>query len=114
LPPNGYFNTKQRVLKVTPDGEILWDEYYYLNCGNGHFPSVKGVASLKGDSQLVLTKDDRGIAIATINGSGELMKHIKLSGYPGCVFIKSFEDENYHCISEDGRIIMFNHDGFIK
>jgi len=113
MPPNGYSNTKQRFLKVTPTGEVLWDKYHYLNCDGGYFPSIAGLASLKDNSHLVLTRDDRGIAIATVSISGELMKHIKLSGYPGCIFIKSFENENYHCISADGRIIMFNHDGYL-
>jgi len=114
MPPYGYHDTKQRFLKITPNGEVLWDEYHYLNSNTGYFPSVKGVANLEGDSLLVLTKDDRGIAIATIDGLGALTKHIKLSGYPGCIFIKTIEGENYHCISEDGRIILFNHDGYLE
>lgn len=114
MPPYGYSDTKQRFLKVSPNGDELWDKYHYLNSNTGKFPRINGLVNLNNNSKLVLTGDDRGIAISTINSLGELEKHIKLSGYPDCIFIKSTENENFHCITKDGRIIMFNHDGYLE
>jgi len=113
MPPYGYSNTEPRFLKVNTEGDLIWDQYHYLNSG-GVFPSVRGFTPKSNGGQLILTGDDRGIAISSINSLGELENHIKLYGYPGCIFIKTVENENYHCITGDGRIILFNHDGYIE
>jgi hypothetical protein len=100
-----------RCLKVTAGGTSIWDKNYYLNSG-GAMPSFRDICTIDNDRNLILTLDYSGIALSIINGSGTLEKHIKLNGYPTCVSIRVDNGGNYNCFTRDGRIIIFNHDGY--
>lgn len=110
-PISGYYDATPRFLKITNDGRIVWDEYHYLR-SSGFFPSFVDVDAVNDGTYLILTNDDRGIAISTLNSNGAIDQYIKLSGYPYCIFIRSANDGNYHCITREGDILIFNHDGY--
>jgi len=107
----GYYDTEPRFLKITTDGEIVWDKYYYLNSG-GVFPSIQDAYTISNGSSLVLCIDDRGNSISVIDALGEIEKTIKLYGYPYLISINRDDDGNYRCVARDGRIFILNHDGY--
>lgn len=114
---SGFFlsllDTRNRFLKVSNDGLISWDNYYNLNSGGGG-TFFKDVDVLNDDKKLILSEDDRGIAISKLTQNGEIDVHIKLYGYPDSIGISVDDNENYKCITDDGRILIFNHDGYIE
>lgn len=112
MPPYDFTDASTpRFLKITNNGSIVWDEYHYLRNG-GFFSSFVDGDAVNDETYLILTNDDRGIAISTLNSNGAIDQYIKLYGYPYCIFIRSANDGNYHCITREGDILIFNHDGY--
>ena len=112
VPPYYYSGSRPRFLKVSNEGTVIWDKYHNLNSG-GVSPVYEDFAVLETNQSLILTGDDRGIAISQINDAGEIDKHIKLYGYPRCVNIFIDDNGNYQCVAKEGYIIIFNHNGYI-
>lgn len=114
MPPYSLYGRIPRFAKVKPDGSSIWDKYHDLN-GGGMMPSFVDFAKMESDNNLILSKDDRGIAISVLNGSGEIEKHIILYGYPNCIMIRFTKEGNYHCITKErSSVLTFNHDGYIR
>jgi hypothetical protein len=114
MPPYGWDGRIPRFTKIKPDGSIIWDKYHDLN-GGGVMPSFVDFAKMDNSNNLILSRDDRGIAISVINGSGEIEKYIKLYGYPSGIMIRYAEDGNYEVITYDtSSILIFNYDGYFK
>ena len=114
LPPYGYYSRIPRFTKVKSDGSVIWDKCHDLD-GGGMMPSFVDFAKMDNSKNLILSKDDRGIAISIMNGSGEIEKHISLYGYPSGTMIRYIVDGNYHVITYNtSSILIFNHDGYIQ
>ena len=111
MPPFGHYGAEPRFLKITPDGTILLDTYHSLNSG-GVSPWYDYFTPISEDFNLILTHDDRGIAISTINDMNEIERHVKLYGYPRSILLRKSNDGDYHCISQEGIILVFAIDGY--
>ena len=112
IPPGYSIDAEPRFLKLAADGTILWDKYFYLNSNTGASPKVRDLCPLEGNHYLVLTSDDRGIAISILSSSGEIEEHIKLDGIPQPVALFIDNQGDYHTIINSGQIIIFNHGGY--
>ncbi|MHA7112072.1 fibronectin type III domain-containing protein [Sunxiuqinia elliptica] len=114
MPPYGYSSFIPRFTKIKKDGSVIWDKCHKLNSG-GLMPIFVDFSTMDNNKNLILTKDDRGIAISIIDDVGEVEKHIKLYGYPSSIFLRYTKDKNYHVITYDNSsILVFNSDGYIE
>jgi hypothetical protein len=110
--PYGYYDSFPRFLKISPDGIIIWDQYPYLNSG-GVFPGFVDYSEYTNASYLILTSDDRGMAISELKEDGSIDRHIKLYGFPKCAKIESTSNGNFLTITRDGRVLLINPDGYL-
>lgn len=108
---SGSFNSIPRFLKVSITGDVILDKYHYLNSG-GCFPSFTSLDNLE-TGYVVLTTDDRGIAISTLDESLDVTLHYGLYEFPPAIFIKySNKDREYHCLNRDATLMKFNIGGY--
>lgn len=114
LPPNGYYNTYPRALKIDKFGDIVWDETpkladYYV------FSSFDAYDEASNGDLLVLGTDDRGVSLNRVNSDGSASEIISLRGYSNMLSIKEDLLQNtYELISPNGYIIILNRDGYIS
>jgi len=112
LPPYGLYNTFPRVLKIDPNGDIVWDILPRLS-GNYAFSTFWTYDTIEDEKLLVLGNDDRGVSLNMLAPDGNVSEIVSLRNYPSMVLIKNNTDGFYELISSDGYVIICDKEGYV-
>lgn len=103
-----------RYMKVAKNGTTIWNNVYRDLNGGGLSPGA-GASEVQSDnSYIVLTNDDRGVGLAKLSPSGEVITHLALFGYPSGIYVSAISDNQCIYFTDNGYFIIVNWDGYIN
>lgn len=114
--PGGYQNFQSFLLKFSPEGTIVWQQFYPQSVG--YFPSLKSIKMLEKGGFILTATDDRGYSILLTDDQGVVKwaLGIKDSAGLGHLIYTDIDEEQQllTVIGSYGAVVEIDLRGYIK
>ena len=114
--PGGYQNFQSFLLKFSPEGTIVWQQFYPQSVG--YFPSLKSIKMLEKGRFILTATDDRGYSILLTDDQGVVKwaLGIKDSAGLGHLIYTDIDEEQQllTVIGSYGAVVEIDLRGYIK
>ena len=102
-----------RLVKTTRDGFLLWDKYYPLySTPSQYAPIMDCVTHLSDGNYLCLISDDNGLSAAYLDDEGNVLRHVKLPGFPSSICVTENQIGEHIFLTSTGEIVVCDPEGY--